>query len=303
MYAGWNNFFVSLQSLETFCEYMPVIEITSLDYPGVDVFSALTEAQLRNRLDPTKGVFIAESPKVIRVALDAGYEPLSLLCERRHLTGDAADILARVGDIPVYTGERDLLARLTGYTLTRGVLCAMRRPCVREVAEVCKDARRVVVIHGVVDNTNIGAIFRSAAALGIDAVLLTPDSCDPLNRRAVRVSMGSVFLVPWTWADRPLECLKELGFKTAALALTDRSVPLDYPLLKQESRLALVMGTEGDGLPQTAIDGADYVVRIPMYHGVDSLNVAAALAVAFWELRLPGNVSGNAQQFDVEDQC
>lgn len=282
---------------------MPVIEITSLDHPGVDVFSALTEAQLRNRLDPAKGVFIAESPKVIRVALDAGYEPLSLLCERRHLTGDAADILARVGDIPVYTGERDLLARLTGYTLTRGVLCAMPRPWVREVAEVCKDARRVVVIHGVVDTTNIGAIFRSAAALGIDAVLLTPDSCDPLNRRAVRVSMGSVFLVPWTWADRPLECLKELGFKTAALALTDRSVPLDYPLLKQESRLALVMGTEGDGLPQTAIDGADYVVRIPMYHGVDSLNVAAASAVAFWELRLPGNVSGNAQQFDVEDQC
>ena len=303
MYAGWNNFFVSLQSLETFCEYMPVIEITSLDHPGVDVFSALTEAQLRNRLDPAKGVFIAESPKVIRVALDAGYEPLSLLCERRHLTGDAADILARVGDIPVYTGERDLLARLTGYTLTRGVLCAMRRPWVREVAEVCKDARRVVVIHGVVDTTNIGAIFRSAAALGIDAVLVTPDSCDPLNRRAVRVSMGSVFLVPWTWADRPLECLKELGFKTAALALTDRSVPLDYPLLKQESRLALVMGTEGDGLPQTAIDGADYVVRIPMYHGVDSLNVAAASAVAFWELRLPGNVSGDAQQFDVEDQC
>ena len=169
--------------------------------------------------------------------------------------------------------------------------------------EVCKDARRVVVIHGVVDTTNIGAIFRSAAALGIDAVLLTPDSCDPLNRRAVRVSMGSVFLVPWTWADRPLECLKELGFKTAALALTDRSVPLDYPLLKQESRLALVMGTEGDGLPQTAIDGADYVARIPMYHGVDSLNVAAASAVAFWELRLPGNVSGDAQQFDVEDQC
>lgn len=282
---------------------MPVIEITSLDHPGVDVFSALTEAQLRNRLDPAKGVFIAESPKVIRVALDAGYEPLSLLCERRHLTGDAADILARVGDIPVYTGERDLLARLTGYTLTRGVLCAMRRPWVREVAEVCKDARRVVVIHGVVDTTNIGAIFRSAAALGIDAVLLTPDSCDPLNRRAVRVSMGSVFLVPWTWADRPLECLKELGFKTAALALTDRSVPLDYPLLKQESRLALVMGTEGDGLPQTAIDGADYVVRIPMYHGVDSLNVAPASAVAFWELRLPGNVSGDAQQFDVEDQC
>ena len=268
---------------------MPVIEITSLDHPGVDVFSALTEAQLRNRLDPAKGVFIAESPKVIRVALDAGYEPLSLLCERRHLTGDAADILARVGDIPVYTGERDLLARLTGYTLTRGVLCAMRRPCVREVAEVCKDARRVVVIHGVVDTTNIGAIFRSAAALGMDAVLLTTDSCDPLNRRAVRVSMGSVFLVPWTWVDRPLERLKELGFRTAAMAMTDRSVPLDYPPLKEEPRLALVMGTEGDGLPEAAIEGADYVVRIPMAHGVDSLNVAAASAVAFWELRCGEN--------------
>lgn len=268
---------------------MPVIEITSLDHPGVDVFSALTEAQLRNRLDPEKGVFIAESPKVIRVALQAGYEPVSLLCERRHLTGDAADILARVGEIPVYTGERDLLARLTGYTLTRGVLCAMRRPALRGIEDVCQHAHRVVVIHGVVDTTNIGAIFRSAAALGIDAVLLTPDSCDPLNRRAVRVSMGSVFLVPWTWTDRPLERLKELGFKTAALALTDRSVPLDYPVLKQEPRLALIMGTEGDGLPYTTIAGADYVVRIPMAHGVDSLNVAAASAVAFWELRSSGS--------------
>lgn len=264
---------------------MPVIEIQSLDHPGVEVFSTLTEAQLRNRLDPQRGIFIAESPKVIRVALDAGYVPVALLCERRHLTGDAADILARVGDIPVYTGERDLLARLTGYTLTRGVLCAMRRPVPPAVEEVCREARRVVVIHGVVDATNIGAIFRSAAALGIDAVLLTTDSCDPLNRRAVRVSMGSVFLVPWTWVEQPLTCLHELGFRTAAMALTDRSIPLDAPILKDEPRLALVMGTEGDGLPHEAIAGADYVVRIPMAHGVDSLNVAAASAVAFWELR------------------
>lgn len=264
---------------------MAVIEITSLEHPGVEVFSTLTEAQLRNRLDPQRGIFIAESPKVIRVALDAGYEPLALLCEHRHIGGDAADIVERVGDIPVYTGERELLTRLTGYTLTRGVLCAMRRPVPPAVADVCRGARRVVVIHGVVDTTNIGAIFRSAAALGMDVVLLTPDSCDPLNRRSVRVSMGSVFLVPWTWVDRPQEQLHELGFRTAAMALTDRSVPLDYPALKQEPRLALLMGTEGDGLPQTAIEGADYVVRIPMAHGVDSLNVAAASAVAFWELR------------------
>lgn len=264
---------------------MPVIEIQSLDHPGVEVFSTLTEAQLRNRLDPQRGIFIAESPKVIRVALDAGHVPVALLCERRHLTGDAADILARVGDIPVYTGERDLLARLTGYTLTRGVLCAMRRPVPPAVEDVCREARRVVLIHGVVDATNIGAIFRSAAALGIDAVLLTTDSCDPLNRRAVRVSMGSVFLVPWTWVEQPLACLHGLGFRTAAMALTDRSIPLDAPVLKEEPRLALVMGTEGDGLPRETIAGADYVVRIPMAHGVDSLNVAAASAVAFWELR------------------
>lgn len=264
---------------------MPVIEIQSLDHPGVEVFSTLTEAQLRNRLDPQRGIFIAESPKVIRVALDAGHVPVALLCERRHLTGDAADILVRVGDIPVYTGERDLLARLTGYTLTRGVLCAMRRPVPPAVDDVCREARRVVVIHGVVDATNIGAIFRSAAALGIDAVLLTTDSCDPLNRRAVRVSMGSVFLVPWTWVEQPLACLHGLGFRTAAMALTDRSIPLDAPVLKEEPRLALVMGTEGDGLPRETIAGADYVVRIPMAHGVDSLNVAAASAVAFWELR------------------
>lgn len=180
---------------------MSVIEITSLEQPGVEVFSTLTEAQLRNRLDPQHGIFIAESPKVIRVALDAGYEPTALLCERKHITGDAADIVERIGDVPIYTGDRDLLTRLTGYTLTRGVLCAMRRPLPSMVEDVCNGARRVVVIHGVVDTTNIGAIFRSAAALGIDAVLLTPDSCDPLNRRSVRVSMGSVFLIPWTWIE------------------------------------------------------------------------------------------------------
>ena len=263
---------------------MPVIEISSLEHPGVEVFSTLTEAQLRNRLEPEKGVFIAESPKVIRVALAAGYEPLALLCERKHLTGDAADLVRQCADLPVYTGERDLLARLTGYVLTRGVLCAMRRPPMKSMEEVCRSARRVVVIHGVTDTTNIGAIFRSAAALGVDAVLLTPDSCDPLNRRAVRVSMGSVFLIPWTWMDTPLSGLNALGFRTAALALTDQSIPLDDPELKEVPRLALVMGTEGDGLPHAAIAEADYVVRIPMSHGVDSLNVAAASAVAFWEL-------------------
>ncbi len=264
---------------------MNIIEITSLTHPGVEVFSTLTEAQLRRRIEPTKGIFIAESPKVIRVALQAGYQPTALLCERKHIQGDAADIIDRCGDIPIYTGDREVLASLTGYTLTRGVLCAMRRPAPPTVEEICKDARRVVVIQGVVDTTNIGAIFRSAAALGIDAVLLTPDSCDPLNRRAVRVSMGTVFLVPWTWTDASLTPLRQMGFRTAAMALTDNSVPIDHPALLEQPRLAIVMGTEGDGLPQTAIDGADYVVRIPMAHGVDSLNVAAAAAVAFWQLR------------------
>ncbi len=264
---------------------MQIQEITTLDHPGLEVFSQLTEAQLRNRLEPDKGLFIAESPKVIRVALDAGYEPQALLCERKHITGDAVDIMARIGDVPVYTGDRQLLSQLTGYVLTRGVLCAMKRPQLKSVEDVCRDANRIVVIHGVVDTTNIGAIFRSAAALGIDAVLLTRDSCDPLNRRAVRVSMGSVFLVPWTWVDEPLSQLRNLKFETAALALRDDSVSLDDPRLKSISRLALIMGTEGDGLPDEAIKRADHVIRIPMSHGVDSLNVAAASAVAFWELR------------------
>lgn len=261
-----------------------VIEITSLQHPGVEVFSQLTEAQLRSVLHPDEALFIAESPKVIRVALQAGCQPVSMLCERRHIEGDAADIIRQCENLTVYTGSREMLSALTGYTLTRGVLCAMRRPQSGKVEEVCRDARRVVVIDGVVDTTNIGAIFRSAAALGIDAVLLTRNSCDPLNRRAVRVSMGSVFLVPWTWVDHPVESLRHLGFKTIAMALTDNSVPLDYPPLKQIDRMAIIMGTEGDGLPTGTIREADYVVRIPMAHGVDSLNVAAASAVAFWEL-------------------
>lgn len=264
---------------------MNIIEISSLSEAGVEMFASLTEAQLRNRLDPENAVFIAESPKVINVALDAGYEPVAMLCERRHITGDAAEIIACCGDIPVYTGERTLLASLTGYTLTRGVLCAMRRPTPPSIGDICRDARRIVVIDGVVDTTNIGAIFRSAAALGIDAVLLTPTSCDPLNRRAVRVSMGSVFLVPWTWIDTPQTALSALGFRTVAMALTDRSIPLDDPRLKAEPRLAIIMGTEGDGLARETIERADYTVRIPMSHSVDSLNVAAAAAVAFWELR------------------
>jgi len=257
-----------------------IINVESLTYPG-----SLTEAQLRNRLEPNKGLFIAESPKVIRVALDSGYTPTAMLCEGRHIEGDASDIIARCPDMTVYTGSRELLASLTGYKLTRGVLCAMRRPAPRPVAEVLADARRVAVIDGVVDTTNIGAIFRSAAALGIDAVLLTPTSCDPLNRRAVRVSMGSVFLVPWTWLEGGYSELHSYGFKTVAMALRHDSVAIDDPILSTEDRLAIVLGTEGDGLADGAITGADYVVRIPMHNNVDSLNVAAASAIAFWELR------------------
>jgi rRNA methylases len=262
-----------------------IINVESLTYPGLEVFGSLTEAQLRNRLEPNKGLFIAESPKVIRVALDSGYTPTAMLCEGRHIEGDASDIIARCPDMTVYTGSRELLASLTGYKLTRGVLCAMRRPAPRPVAEVLADARRVAVIDGVVDTTNIGAIFRSAAALGIDAVLLTPTSCDPLNRRAVRVSMGSVFLVPWTWLEGGYSELHSYGFKTVAMALRHDSVAIDDPILSTEDRLAIVLGTEGDGLADGAITGADYVVRIPMHNNVDSLNVAAASAIAFWELR------------------
>lgn len=263
---------------------MPIIEISSLAHPGLEVFSSLTEAQLRRHDSPSQGVFIAESPKVINTALDAGMEPLSILCERKHLAGDAASIIKRCGDAPVYTGDRSVLASLTGYTLTRGVLCAMRRPALPRVEDVCRGARKVAVINGVVDTTNIGAIFRSAAALGIDAVLLTRDSCDPLNRRSVRVSMGSVFLVPWTWLDGSVETLKQLGFSTIAMALSDDSVPIDDPSLLSLPKIAIILGTEGDGLPQRVISNADHVARIPMAHGVDSLNVAAASAVAFWQL-------------------
>lgn len=269
---------------------MSVIEISSLKHPGVEVFSTLTEAQLRRCTASGEGLFIAESPNVIRRALDAGCEPVAFLCERKHITGDAADVIGSCDGIPVYTGDRELLATLTGYVLTRGVLCAMRRPALRSVEEVCRDARRIVVIDGVVDTTNIGAIFRSAAALGIDAVLLTRSSCDPLNRRAVRVSMGNVFLVPWTWLEGTISDLHPLGFRTVAMALTDDSIPIDHPSLSSEPRLAIVMGTEGDGLSRETLAEADFVARIPMAHGVDSLNVAAAAAVAFWQLRAPGQI-------------
>ena len=263
-----------------------IIRITDINAPAVQVFSRLTEAQLRDRLDPSQGIFIAESPKVIRVALDAGFVPLSLLCEEKHIQGDACDVVERMQEYgaEVYTGDRELLSVLTGYTLTRGVLCAMRRPAESPLRQILSDAKRVVVIDGVVDATNVGAIFRSAAALGIDAVLVTRSSCDPWNRRSIRVSMGSVFLVPWTWLDDYRQ-LKELGFATCAMALEERSIGIDAPILQEQERLAIIMGTEGDGLPQETIAQADFVVKIPMSHGVDSLNVAAAARVAFWELR------------------
>lgn len=266
-----------------------IIEITDLSRPELDVFCRLTEAQLRNRLEPEKGVFIAESPTVIGLALDAGYEPLALLTERKFIEGKAAGIIARCGEIPLYTGEREVLARLTGYELTRGVLCAMRRPSPKDFREVCAGTRRVAVLENVVDSTNVGAIIRSAAALGIDAVLLTPSCCDPLNRRAVRVSMGTVFQIPWAyigeqpadWPSQGLDWLNELGFKTAAMALWEDSVSIDDEGLAAEPKLAIVLGTEGTGLTTRTIADCDYTVRIPMQHGVDSLNVAAASAVAF----------------------
>ena len=261
-----------------------IVEITSLQDERVAMFSTMTEAQLRNRLNIEQGIFIAESPKVIRVALEAGYEPTALLCEKKHIEGDAKDIIESHPEMPIYTGSRELLSELTGYTLTRGVLCAMRRKPEPPLEEILKNAHCVCIIDAVCDTTNIGAIFRSAAALGIDAILLTRSSCDPLNRRAIRVSMGTIFLVPWTWLDT-YSTLHDLGFKTAAMALTDQSISLDDPILKQQDKLAVIMGTEGDGLPQKTIEDADFTVRIPMYHHVDSLNVAAAAAVTFWELR------------------
>ena len=260
-----------------------IYEISSIQDSRVAAFATMTETQLRNRLNAEQGLFIAESPKVIRVALQADYEPQALLCEQKHIDGDAADIIQAHPKMPVYTGSRELLTQLTGYTLTRGVLCAMHRKPEPPLEEILKDARLVCIIDSVCDTTNIGAIFRSAAALGMDAVLLTRSSCDPLNRRSIRVSMGTVFLVPWTWLD-DYTSLRPLGFKTAAMALSDNSISLSDPILKTQQRLAVIMGTEGEGLPQKTIEDADFVVRIPMYHQVDSLNVAAAAAVAFWEL-------------------
>ena len=269
-----------------------IIEITDFHAPELDPYARLTQAQLRNRLEPEKGIFIAESPKVIARALDAGYRPLSLLMERRQITGPAAEILTRCGEAPVYTADRELLAALTGFELTRGVLCAFHRPAPRTAAELCRNARRVAVLEGIVDSTNVGAIFRSAAALNMDAVLITPSCCDPLCRRAVRVSMGTVFQVPWAqigatpadWPEKGIEELHALGFQTAAMALSDRSVRIDDATLAAEPRLAIIMGTEGDGLSHSTIAACDYTVKIPMSHGVDSLNVAAASAVAFWQL-------------------
>ena len=269
-----------------------IIEITDFHAPELDPYARLTQNQLRNRLEPEKGIFIAESPKVISRALDAGYQPLSLLMERKQITGPAAEILTRCGDAPVYTADRELLAALTGFELTRGVLCAFRRPAPRSVEELCKNARRVAVLEGIVDSTNVGAIFRSAAALHMDGVLVTPTCCDPLHRRAVRVSMGTVFQIPWTrigiqpadWPGAGMERLRSLGFRTAAMALSGTAVSVDDPRLAAEEKLAIVLGTEGDGLAHTTIAACDYTVKIPMSHGVDSLNVAAASAVAFWQL-------------------
>ena len=266
-----------------------IIEITDFSDPALDVYARLTEAQLLNRLRPGEGLFIAESPVVIGYALDAGYVPASLLMERRHIEGKAAALLGRCGEAPVYTADREVLAKLTGFPLTRGVLCAMRRPAPRPVEAVCAGAHRVAVLENIVDTTNIGAIFRSAAALGMDAVLLSPSCCDPLNRRAVRVSMGTVFQVPWArldaWPEGGLERLHGMGFQTVAMALTDRSLSIDDPALKAVDRLAIVLGTEGDGLSSDTLARCDMTAKIPMFHGVDSLNVAAAGAVAFWELR------------------
>ena len=269
-----------------------IIEITDFHAPELDPYARLTQNQLRNRLEPEKGIFIAESPKVIDRALDAGYKPVTLLMERKQITGPAAGILSRCGDAPVYTADREMLAELTGFELTRGVLCAFHRPAPRPVEELCKNARRVAVLEGIVDSTNVGAIFRSAAALNMDAVLINPSCCDPLCRRAVRVSMGTVFQVPWgqlgetpaDWPEKGMDILHSLGFKTAAMALSDRSVSIDDEQLAKEPKLAIVLGTEGDGLAAGTIASCDYTVKIPMSHGVDSLNVAAASAVAFWQL-------------------
>lgn len=269
-----------------------IIEITTFDDPALDIYARLTEGQLKNRAEPEKGLFIAESPNVILRALDGGYEPVSLLMERKHIEGQAAEVVERCGDIPLYTADLPVLTELTGFPLTRGVLCAMRRRPILSAQEICRDARRIVILENVVNPTNVGAIFRSAAALGMDALLLTPACCDPLYRRCVRVSMGTVFQIPWAfigsevadWPHPGMEQIREMGFRTAALALRDDSVSVDNPALAGEEKLAMLLGTEGDGLMNETIAKCDYTVRIPMSHGVDSLNVAAASAVAFWQL-------------------
>ena len=274
-----------------------IIELTDFNSPELDVYVRLNENQLLHRYEPEDGLFIAESPKVVERALDAGYEPVSLLLEKKHVTGEAKDLILRCGDIPVFTAALDVLTQLTGFQLTRGVLCAMRRKPLPTVEDICAGARRVAVLENVMNPTNIGAIFRSAAALNMDAVLLTSACSDPLYRRAIRVSMGTVFQIPWAYLDGDIEQkesgkypksdisrLKELGFKTAAMALCDDSVNIDDPRLMSEDKLAIILGTEGDGLATSTIDGCDYTVCIPMSHGVDSLNVAAASAVAFWQL-------------------
>ena len=273
--------------------YAPnIIEIADFEAPELDVYARLSENQLLNRHEPEKGVFIAESPKVIKRALDAGCKPLSLLLERKHIEVQARDVIARCGDIPVFTSDFEILTQLTGYKLTRGVLCAKRRPPLPSVENICGQARRIAILENIMNPTNIGAIFRSAAALNIDAVLLTPGCSNPLYRRAIRVSMGTVFQIPWTflgsedseWPDTGMKLLQKLGFKTAAMALRDDSIPIDDARLRAEDKLAILLGTEGDGLSPSTIANCDYTVRIPMSHGVDSLNVAAASAVAFWEL-------------------
>ncbi len=270
-----------------------VIEITDIHMAELAPYTALTEAQLRNRRHPEQGIFLAESGKVIQVALNAGLTPVSMLMDHRHLRGQGGQLAEQCGDIPVYTGSDELLKDLTGYQISRGFLCAMKRPEPKRVEEVCAGASRVAVLESLTDAANLGAVFRSAAALGMDGVLLSPSCCDPLNRRTVRVSMGTVFQVPWArlgenvsrWPEAGLERLRNLGFRTAALALTDQAVSIEDPALMAEPKLAILLGTEGDGLMPATVDAADYVVQIPMAHGVDSLNVAAAAAVAFWQLR------------------
>ena len=269
-----------------------IIEITDFEAPELDVYARLSEGQLLNRHEPEKGLFIAESPKVIKRALDAGCAPVSLLLEKKHIDGQAKDIVARCENIPVYTAEFDVLTKLTGFKLTRGALCAMRRPQLPSIENVCSGARRIAILENVMNPTNVGAIFRSAAALNIDAILLTPACSNPLYRRAIRVSMGTVFQIPWTfigdtmdqWPYPGLSLIKNLGFKTAAMALSDDSVSIDAPELMAEEKLAIILGTEGEGLASCTIADCDYTVKIPMSHGVDSLNVAAASAVAFWQL-------------------